>query len=221
MKKLVSLLLALCLLLASASALADVDLSYLEEYPDVFQVSKGDTLTFICDTLTAADLAFDHPHSNGKLYSFTYFSLWIPNGDDTVYPMLDVIYCADEPLNITSVSFDVAGVRYTFAVETDEPSADENGVTEDCRIYLGVESFEFLNALTTEVAACETDEELFSDYITATLHGDEDLTVTLASPFLLDYYLIMVEAFTMTGGLDNVSMLTGATAMTMETIPVE
>ena len=221
MKRIAALLLALCLLMTAASALADVDITYLEENPDVFRVQKGDTLTYVCSTLSAADLAFEHAYSNGKLYSFTCFSLLIPNGSDVVYPVLDVIYCADAPLNITTVSIEVGDVQYTFAVSSDGPAQNENGVSEDCMILFGVENFEFLEALSNEMAACKTEEDLLTHKYKATLRGDEEVTTTFSGAFLLDFYLIIVEAFTEVGGLSEVSQLSGASTMMTDSIPQE
>ncbi|MBR5344872.1 MAG: hypothetical protein IK127_03525 [Clostridia bacterium] len=218
MKRIAALLLTLCLLLTAASALADVDLSYLEQYPDIFDVTQGEVLTFICDSMTAEDLSFVHAHESDYRYSYMYFELWIENGYDVIYPVLNIVYNADELLNITAVSFDLEGVRYTFSVDLDEPDRDEKGITEDPLIFFGIENVEFLSALEDIVDDCDTAEEMEEYRITAILHGDEDLTVTLSDAFLLDFYIVIKDAFIELGGLDNFDQIYIATPMTMEAI---
>ena len=222
MKKTASLLLSLCLLLSAASALADVDLTYVKENPDIFEVYEGEGTCSISTTMTSGDLSFEHAHESEYYYSSTYFELWILDGEDVIYPVLSVNYCADDPLNITAVSFDVEGVRYTFQVEPDEPTQFDNGISEDHLIFFGPENIAFLAALENIVDAYDNADDLMENRITAILHGDEDLTVTLSDAFLLDYYIVIKDAFLTLNGMDTFDKLDFiATPMTMEEIGTE
>ena len=207
MKKTLSFLLALCLLLTASSALADVDFSYVKENPDFFEVYEGDVLRTIRSTMTSKDLSFEHAHESDYYYSTTYFELGFLKNSNVIYPMLAVNYFADNPLNITAVSFDVEGTRYTFAVNPDEPKQLENGIQEKCLIYFGPGSIDFLIALEDIVLACENADELMEHRIPAVLHGDEELTVTLSNVFLLDYYFIIEDAYKALNGQDSFALL--------------
>ena len=219
MKKTLSFLLTLCLLLTAASALADVDLSHLKENPEVFDIYEGDSIRSVCTTMTAADLSFEHAHESDYYYSSTYFELWFFDDSDVIYPVLNVIYCADEPLNITAVSFDVEGTRYTFEVDPDEPEPLDNGIEEDRLIFFGPQNLAFWVALENIVDACDSAEEMQQHRITAVLHGDEDLTVTLSDVFLLDFYIIIKDAYLNLNGMDTMGQLDGvASAMTTEAL---
>ena len=222
MKKTLSILLTLCLLLASASALADVDLSYLKEQPDIFDIYEGEEMSSACTTMTAGDLSFEHAHESDYNYSFTYFELWFEKGSDVIYPVLNVVYCADDPLNIYAISFDVEGTRYTFDVDPDEPDQEEHGISESRIIFFGPESFDFLVALENITDDCDTADEMMAHRITAILHGDEDLTVTLSDVFLIDFYIILEEAYMELGGMDTFDQLEEVSSfMTTEEIPAE
>lgn len=222
MKKTLSFLLALCLLLTAASALADLDLSYLKEYPDVFDVYEGDGFTSVCTTMTAADLSFVHAHESDYNYSSTYFELMYLDDYGVLYPILNVCYCADDPQHIRAVSFDVEGTRYTFEVDPVEPEQLEHGISEDLLIYFGPENADFLVALENIVDECSSADEMMTHRIPAILHGDEDLTVTLSDAFLLDFAIIMKDAYQRLDGNKTFDQLSEvASALTTEAIAPE
>ncbi len=219
MKKAAAFLLALCLL--TGFALAEVDLSYVRESPNIFTVEDDDPeLIYIYDTYSAEDLHFIHAHESDYRWSFTYFELAILDGEMPIYPMMRVIYNADDPLNLHAVSFDVDGTRYTFDVsDSVNTEKDEQSTTESAIIFFSSENFAFLNALTAVTDRYGTAEEMRTVRINAVLHGDEDLTVTLNENFLLDFWLVVEDAFKEMGGMSALDDVDLTTDMTVSEAP--
>ena len=58
--------------------------------------------------------------------------------------------------------------------------------------------------------------QIWENRITAILHGDEDLTVTLSDAFLLDYYIVIKDAFLTLNGIVGPLLLGGAVATFFE-----
>ncbi len=204
MKRAAALFLALALLLSASSAMADFDLSHLKENPQVFSVTETDLSTFVSSQMNAEQLFFTHPYESESMYSFTYFSLWLPAGMDKIWPVLKVFYASDRPINMTGISFEVGGVQYTFTGELHELEEEEDGITEDIAIFFGPENLDFLAALETYVDE-DNLESLLSTPISAVIHGDEDLAVTLNEAFMLDFYVVIEMAMFDLGGLDKLA----------------
>lgn len=219
MKKILCIIMSLCFLFADISVLAEVDLSYVEQYPDAFLVETIGDAVIICDTLSARDLAF--LYENDALMSYTYFRLRIPSGTDLVYPELKLVYTDKTPLNLTAVSFDVGDYRYTFRLANAGPQPYESGFIEECTITFAGRNVAFLSALVEAMMDADTTsiDDLLQLRISAVLHGDRDVTVTLSEAFLLDFYLIFEGAYDGIGGPDSFGLLTDTTWMTMEPVP--
>ena len=219
MKRFVALLLTFGILIAAGSALAEVDLSYLEQNPDLFLIETIGDDAVICDTLSARDLAF--LYESDALMSYMYFRLRIPSGTDLVYPEIKLVYTAKAPLNLKAVSFDVGDYRYTFKPVTFGPEPYESGFLEECTISFAGRNTAFLSALAEAMIDADTTsvDDLLQLRVTAVLHGDRDVTVTLSEAFLLDFYLIFEDAYFGIGGPDSFDRLSEATWMTMEPVP--
>ena len=219
MKRVFAWLLAVGFLVAAGSALAEVDLGYLDQYPNTFMTETIGDSVVVCDTLSARDLAF--LYESDALMSYTYFRLRIPSGADLVYPELKLVYTAETPLNLTAVSFDVGDYRYTFKPAAVGPEPYESGFLEECTITFAGRNTAFLSALAEAIidADATTVDDLLQLRVSAVLHGDRDVTVTLSEAFLLDFYMIFEDAYFGISGPDSFDRLTETTWMTMEPLP--
>ena len=219
MKRVFAWLLAVGFLVAAGSALAEVDLGYLDQYPNTFMTETIGDSVVVCDTLSARDLAF--LYESDALMSYTYFRLRIPSGADLVYPELKLVYTAKEPLNLTAVSFDVGDYRYTFKPEFSGPEPYESGYMEEGTITFAGRNLPFFAALEEAMidANVTSSADLLQLRVPAVLHGDRDVRVTLSEAFLLDFYLVFEDAYYGINGPASLSMLTDGTWMTMEPVP--
>lgn len=212
MKKVLSLVLALLLAcsLASAAFAASLDLTTITDNPKLFSLEPSDDgeAAFIESQLSVKNRSYVHKYESANRYSSTQWDILIVNYNTAdAYPVLRlwVNYCADNYLNITSVSFIVDGKEYLFTGISDPEKwheKDEKGAIENVLIKFGTSNLQFPVAL----------ENIFSgsDDVVATaekakctmiLHGDEDIEVELGEGFFLDFLTIKL-GFTNMNGLD-------------------
>lgn len=195
MKKLYALVaLLLCVCLAGTACADIIDLSYVEDSPlltlDV--ESHGDMdVAFIESTLSVSARSFVHKYESETKYSHTFFDILITDYRDSSQEdsahRLWIYYHADNGYqNIDSVTFNVAGTRYTFTgVSSPSRCEYEDGVYEErLLIKFSVSNMSFLSALEQLIP---TDGSMPDADITMTLHGKEDITVELGSGFMLDF----------------------------------
>lgn len=224
MRKPIAALLALCMLLGLGAAFAEVDLSYVQASPNIFDVDETDDgLIFIDSTLSSEQVACTHEHESDSYYSCIYWELAIVDNEPPVYPLLTVSINADQPLNIRAVSFDVDGRRFTFDVAEDISRKTEEGNTREfVTIFLGPTNIEFLIAMENVSDACGTDlDAMRAVRITGVLHGDEDIAIALSENFVVDFFLVIEDAWLELGGLDTFSEITFDTPMTESEIPAD
>lgn len=174
-------------------------------------VNKDDDVAFITSTLTTADRSFNHKYENDYLYSSTEFDIIVINYfEDNAYPVfrLWIYYTADDYNYNTGVTFTLGGKDYTFSgiSGSDSLTKKDNGVCEDLLIKIGTDNADFLLALLEYGKPFEA--EGFDNYkdiaIPMTLHGVEDINVTLDAGFLLDFYAL-INAFSNINGIDYLS----------------
>lgn len=222
MRKLVALLLMVSLLLTASAALA-LDLSYVEENPDLFTIEPNEesAVAFIESTLTASQREFHHQNDSEYYRSVTQFDILVLEyGTDNAYPVwrLWISYVEDEKFqNFDSITFVVDGASYTFT-EVSSPDWVEETTTscfEDMMIKIGVGNLSFAAALETYCNNLETMEDFTATMI---LHGEEDITVELGEGFASDF-LWTKAAYTKMGGFNTVGGVVGTTMVetTLET----
>lgn len=222
MKKLLALVLALVLsCCALSAAFADVDLTTVRENSNLFtlDVSDDGTAAFIESQLTVATRSFVHKYESDNRYSSTQWDVLLVNYDTPdVYPVfrLWVNYCADEYLNLKSVSFIFDGKEYLFTGVSEDAEwhrKDEKGVIEQALIKFGTSNLAFPAALENIFSGVDDIQAAAqSAKCTMILHGDEDIEVELGEGFFMDFLGVKL-AYTGINGLDYADK---AIASTME-----
>ena len=199
MKKLIALVLAVMMLASCAASAEDVRMRFeSDEAQQVtgMWVDETGSMAIIISRLDRNELVFDHPHACPGTPSSTEFDILVMNYHaDDILPVLRlwVNYHADEALNISAVSFDVDGKVFRFD-EVSQPGTTtvRDGVyMESPMIVLGVGQLEFILALEMYVERLNESDGVLSGFVTMTLHGDTDVTVTLDASFLVDYLSVM------------------------------
>ena len=228
MKKIVSFILALTLLLSCASSLAaGYDVSYIKENSNVFtiDVDEDSGIAFVESVLSAKDRSFVHKHESDYRYSSTMFDILVINyGKSSAYPVprLWITYCADEYIYYDSVTITLDGKDYTFSgiSDPDWRTKDEKGVIEEALIKFGTDNLAFLAALENYREKFPSYDELMDETngpkIKMVLHGrNEDIKVTLDGGFVLDFALIIEGAYINTNGTDYLDKV-NSTSMTVK-----
>ncbi len=228
MRQLLALLLALTLLAGASASLADglIDLTHVRENSEYFtlDVNADADVAFVEARLSNRDRAFDHPRAIPDDPSHTWFDILLGDyGKSTVYaiPRLWIAYCAEEYLNVASVTITVDGVDYTFtdvASEDRRGALETGGVGENLVICFGMENLTFLMALEEKVNAIGEYEDLLATPTRMVLHGAEDVEVELPGCFLLDFFMVMKGAFVQINGFSTLGRV-GGTPMTVSPLP--
>lgn len=221
MKKL-ALLLALVLLMTCASgALAEVDLSEVHENPNIFTLDVLDSGVAVVETTMSVQLrSFTHKYESDAYYSSTQFDFAVVNyGQSTAYVVqrLWISFATnDDFMDIDSVTFHVGGQDFTFTDITDPEwyTRTEKGCMQRVMIKFGRSNLAFLAALEKCVPDDPMQLSETDGLITMTLHGLEDVEVSLTSGFLTDFAVIK-EAFLEANGGDYLDKAS-ATPMTIE-----
>lgn len=217
MKKL-SFILALVLMLSclSCAFADDFDLTIVRENPGIYtlDVDTEDDVAFVETTLDAARRSFTHKYESTYRYSNTQFDIlvidYLTSSPRPVH-RLWITYCADDNyMNITGVSFEVGGKKYTFSdiADPDWYEKDENGYLERVLIKFDMDNLDFLIALEDAIPR-DLHQLADAEPITMTLHGRENITVSLGEGFMLDFLLSKVALFE-TNATDYLSQTTGS-----------
>lgn len=218
MKKLLALLTALMMLLLPMAAMADkLDLSYVESNIDkLFEldINEESNVAFVDTALSASSRSFVHKYESSYRYSTTEFDVLVVNyaSASSNYPILRmwISYCADDEfLYFDSVSFDVDGQIFTFTGvgSSDRRDSDDKGCVERGLIKFDESNIDFLIALENyapPISQTSSADENDNYPVYMTLHGTEDVTVTLSSGFWLDFFA-MREAFLQMNGMEYIS----------------
>ena len=199
MKKTFSLLLALLLLfgLACPAYAASLKINALKKNPKNYQVEYDGKYATIYSNMSAEECSFTHKYDSPNRYSYTAWELNIVDYDkkDSYGIMvLRISYCADNLLNLNSVSFILSGKEYLFTGVTKDEEGwhvlDEKGAKERIVIMFGVSNDEFPKALKE---VCGSDKAVQIAKCTMILHGEsEDVTVELGTGFFRDFRNIML-----------------------------
>lgn len=224
MKKLLSLLLALCLLLSASTALA-LDLAFVAENPGIYTMNVDDDGdAFITTALTVADRSFTHQYESANYWSSTQFDILVVDyAAAEALPVwrLWITYTADNRYqNFDSVTFDFSGYSFTFT-DISNPEWQEmvgDSYMEQTLIQFGMMNIEFFIALEKYCAGL--DESLADFTGTMTLHGDEDIVVNLGQGFALDFVLTKM-AYVQMDGLATIQDVYGTMISDVTTIEVD
>lgn len=122
--------------------------------------------------------------------------------------------CSGELLSIDSVSFKVGTKEYTFTNLFSEDSILNYGayLYQNIRILIGYNNQEFITALFDLIKDC-TEDELYDLSMPVTLHGQEDIEVSINGVSIIDI-LSMHEAMQQYGG--SISEIVGTEMSTTE-----
>ena len=230
MKKFLLLLLAALLACsASATALADLDLSSVTASEDIYDltVNEESEAAFIQTLLTSGDRAFVHSHESSTRYSNTKFDILVVNhGTEDAYPVLRlwIVYCADDGfMNFDSASFILDGKAYTFTdiSDPDWHTQDDDGYVEQMLIRFSPENISFASALLQVLSTAQSEagenaelmDALNRASVRLVLHGDEEIEAELGVGFLLDF-LAMQTCMVNINGMEYLDMAYG-TSMTV------
>ena len=225
MKKLTSFVLALIvLMMCPLMAMAEgFDRSVLtgEYFESVATLdpSEDGTAAFVESQLTAQNRSFTTPYEHDAYYNTTLWDMLVldyDTSDPSPRLRMWVRYYGTQYANIEGISFELEGKTYTFTGVSDEARKqlieDKGAYNERALIIFSVDNLEFLVALENYCESFESVEEMDANPITMILHGDEDITVSLDSGFMVDF-LIVSDLFIECGGLDYLQDANG-TAMT-------
>lgn len=201
MKKLTALILALVMLLSCAvSALASVDRSVFtsDEAQQLIRLeyNSDNTNAYVESKLSRSYLKFEHPNAHPDYGSGTEFDIILVDyftADVLPAMRLWIRYHATEYLHIYAVSFEVDGVTYRFDnVGSPERMYVEDGVyCEDPLIIFSEDELDFPLALLAYMDKLGGLDHLDNASVKLTLHGDKNVTVTLDSSFLLDFFCVI------------------------------
>lgn len=200
MKRLLAIILAVIMMSAIlCGALAELDLSYIRENPDLYTIDVSDSgeAAFIETALNTAGRSFTHKYESANRYNSTKFDILVLDYLKTsAYPVMRlwITYCADDNyMNINSVSFIIDGTKYTFSGVADPEwyTKDDSGYMEQILIRFNQENISFLAAMIGQITGDgDFDQLLESAECKMILHGREDIEVDLGQGFFLDYYAI-------------------------------
>ncbi len=205
MKKWIALLLTAALLTCCSAALAQVDMSSLENN-DLYRVdvAQDGGHAFVSMNIVDEALAFSHKYSLSAYPSLAYSDILITGykteNANAVWRIW-FEYNAEKSLNIHSITITFGGKDYTFTdlsgANTGMPYADH--VWETPCIVLGAANFDFWFDF---IVACETLEdkkEIMNWQIPVVLHGDEDVEAAMGGLSALSIYLCGEEMASLIG----------------------
>ena len=242
MKRILVLLLAVAMMLPAAALASEesggLDLSVFTSQPEVFNVADeteraGGYFIWLNEPATAC--AFVHAHESDYLYSTAQFELAVyPAGTGAVVvPRLQIVYSADEPVNLHAVSIDVGGQRWHFEIPSVDYSLSDKGsqgIQEHVQLLFAKENWAFMTALDALLEETIRDAEdpvqaMSQSPVHAVLHGDrEDLEITFNPGFLYEYLAVVNYGIGRLSESTAVSLApdpTVATPVTTEPIPAE
>ncbi len=210
----IALLLALCLLgsilpaLAEGSLQAPYSTQYFEDRPGIYRVSVQENGTFIDASpyYGTSEKSFVHAYESDDYYSYVYTDILVVTSAEEPYPVLRtwIIYNGKQPVRAGSVTFVLDGTAYTFSNvgSEDRRKETDSGYKESLLIRYGSGNTDFIAAVRrigAEIAAHMNEKGYIYPTYTLTLHGSEDLTVTLDGRCIADAYLMM-GGFVESGG---------------------
>ena len=212
MKKLLSLLLALAMLLSlSGAALAEVNPAAVQGSDRCTVLVSATGNGFIRSTLDEAETAFTHAHAvpgcPSTVHSDILVTGWVGGEAQQAWWRLWINWRADRPLGIRAVTLTLNGADYTFSgLHTADTLAEENGVwSESACIVFGAESRDFWMAFLSLGGSSAAYAEMTLPMV---LHGTEDLACELNGAALTDLR-IMGETMLSLAGFDAVSAAAG------------
>lgn len=185
---------------AAGAASNGFNLSFFtsEDTSGMFNVSYyDDSDTALIESIVdTQSIAFSHKYESSYYYSIMKNNLFVMNySSDDPMPVLCAIidYRADQPLNISAVSFIIDGTTYTF---TDVADASRNaqvdhGIDENLLIIFGSRNWDFFAAYAEKALlyldSWMVDNDTEAPEIRMILHGaDEDVETTVPAYFMLD-----------------------------------
>ena len=213
MKKLSAFILAVIMVLftvSSAFATNTLDLSVFRD-SNLFEISvdSDQEIAFITTTLSLDNRSFTHElESDVRYNSFESDVLVLNYYSSAPYGILRtwIHYCADEFLDITSVSIYLGDKIYTFSgiADADWHYEYDDGIQESVLIKYGSdeESIDFLAAVEDEIEKYGADNS-YSPEIKMILHGTKDVTASVGFGPLLDLYAVAIKFLNANGNLND------------------
>ncbi|MBR6955110.1 MAG: hypothetical protein IKH77_08775 [Clostridia bacterium] len=221
MKKLLALLLALCVVIGCAGASAEdepVDLSYFRENSDVYIVTDMDQAAFVTSALSPG-LSFPLPDWGEDSYAEAYFAVVaFDDGDAQItVPMLVVNVYTARKRDIRSLTIRVEDQDFTFSWQDKAQYAEmDPGFCQYIKIYLGQENIPFIEAMTAKGTSVRDPKLLLDMPVEIIFHGDEDCAAIMNEGAVMDYILVMYAGFSLNmDGLNRYMDNGFGTAMTM------
>lgn len=205
-KKALCILLVICVIMpicANAGGFSVASMDSLSEIITI-DVDRDADVAFVESKLPTKERAFTHKYESNTRYSSTEFDMLVINYfESNAYPIfrLWINYCADDFLNINSVTFELDGVKYTFSgiADRDWLYSYDDGIEERLLIKFGISNLSFLAALENKFSEINDISEIDQLDISLTLHGSENITVKLDSGFWLDFFALK-SAWILSGG---------------------
>ncbi len=205
---------------AGGEATAAYDISSVTDNNDMYtvDVDEANGVAFVESNIPASMEAFTHKYESESRYSSMHFDILVVDyGTKKAIPALRLLatYCADEFLNINSVTFTLDGMDYTFSDVAVEQAKvkDEEGAAENLIIKFGNENATFLVAVENLITGFSNLDDLLDETkapkIKMVLHGDEDVEATLGGIFLVDFIFICEQVFLQTGGVSYMKYVEG------------
>lgn len=222
MKRLVSLILCLCLTVAlGAPACAEeaFDMSVLRDNKYLkIDVNTEDGIAFVESTFSVAERSFTHQYESTTHYSYSWFDMLIMDYFKSgAYPILRLwfkVATEGQYYYFTSVTITVDGKEYTFSdvADTGWFENKDNNYNQDLLIKFGLDNISFLVALENYVNQFQSYEEIEKASVKAVFHGTTDIETELGSAFLIEF-LVFKSAFLDCNGLQHLTDVASPTPM--------
>jgi len=197
MKKLLSAMLAACLMLMCASnALASFDASAIasDEYCVIDVDSDGDA--FITSDQTVPELSFVHELDSEYKYSYAWFDIlaldFNTNSPLPIFRLWMMVYNDIGYFDIDSVTMTVGSTEYTFSGISKPERYTDDGTSygQKLLIIFGDDNLSFLTALEEYLQSFNNYKELESGFaVPVVFHGTRDIKGTLDVNFGFEWSL--------------------------------
>lgn len=184
-----------------ASVLAETEFTTnpYTEYETLFKVdlNTDSGSAFITTKLPTKDVSFTHKYESDYTYSTINSDILVLDYYKTDrQPVFRtwIYYNGSKPLYFHSVSFELDGKKYMFSEVGDKDwvKQNDNDYSEQLLIRYGKNNSEFFSSVLVDslLYAMSEDENKVAPEMKMTLHGIEDIEVTVPEGFWTDFMLL-------------------------------